>query len=277
MYKTAFILYLISTIACQSKEPTPSSSPEAINNSDASTQSLASNNRNPEEIPPNQPGSGMAPKAISPPGRQMRDENEPQPGVQTDQQLEAMLQPGRDTWQKPTEVLQHAGIDEGDYVADIGCGAGYWLYHIASAIGERGKLYAVDFDANAIDYLNNTRLAENPIPNLETVLSRSFDTLLPENSIDHALLVDVHFFRHPTEPAGSQVSEDLPRFYRSIKKALKPNGTLVILEHKENYASSRQVTQDQIVEQLKPIGFELKSSSEMIDRQYFMIFNYTDD
>ena len=93
-----------------------------------------------------------------------------------------------------------------------------------------------------------------------------------KNSIDHAILVDVHFFRQPNEPNGSQISEDLPRFYTSIQKALRPNGTLVILEHKETYASSRQVTQEQMVEQLKPIGFVLDKSGDMIDRQYFMIF-----
>ena len=78
-----------------------------------------------------------------------------------------MLRTGRDVWQKPAEVLAFADINAGDHVADIGCGAGYWSYHIASAVGESGQIYAVDFDANAIDYLVNTRLAENPIPNLK--------------------------------------------------------------------------------------------------------------
>ena len=81
--------------------------------------------------------------------------------------------------------------------------------------------------------------------------------MLEEKSIDHAILVDVHFFKQPNEPGGSQISEDFPRFYASIKKALKPDGTLVILEHKETYASSRQVTQEQIISQLEPIGFQL--------------------
>ena len=264
MFNTAFLMPFMIAMACQQSQPETAPVQESKPPSSAAATTSKST--------PKQPVSGMAPKAVSPPGKHTRNEDEPQPGVLTEQQLQGMLRTGRDIWQKPTEVLQYAGIENGDHVADIGCGAGYWSYHIASAVGDSGKIYAVDFDANAIDYLTNTRLAENPIPNLETVLSRSFDTLLPENSIDHAILVDVHFFRQPNEPNGSQISEDLPRFYTSIQKALRPNGTLVILEHKETYASSRQVTQEQMVEQLKPIGFVLDKSSDMIDRQYFMIF-----
>jgi predicted methyltransferase len=217
--------------------------------------------------------NSMEPRVVVPPNKKVRDENEEQPGVLTAQQLQGMLRTGRDSWQKPEEVLKYAGVEKGDIVADIGCGAGYWTFHLQDAVGESGKIFAVDFDANAIEYLKNNRLKSQPIENIETILSRSFDTLLPESSIDHAMLVDVHFFKQPNEPAGSQISEDFPRFYQSIKEALKPGGTLIILEHKESYASSRHVTQAQIEEQLKPIGFQIQHSSDMIDRQYFLIFS----
>lgn len=217
--------------------------------------------------------NAMEPRVVVPPNKKVRDETEAQPGVLTDQQLQGMLRTGRDSWQKPEDVLKFAGVEKGDIVADIGCGAGYWTFHLQDAVGESGKIFAVDFDANAIEYLKNNRLKSQPINNIETILSRSFDTLLPESSIDHAMLVDVHFFKQPNEPYGSQISEDFPRFYQSIKDALKPGGTLIILEHKESYASSRHVTQAQIEEQLKPIGFQIQNSSDMIDRQYFMIFS----
>lgn len=261
MFKIHFISLLLIA-SCQNEKPLAPEQvdePETAKNAHNSTESTAST-------------SGMQPRVVTPPGKKVRDENEAQPGILTDQQLKGMLRTGRDVWQKPEEVLAFAGVNAGDHVADVGCGAGYWTYHIATAVGKSGKIYAVDFDANAIDYLMNTRLLESPIPNLEPILSKSFDTLLPENSVDHAILVDVHFFKHPGEPQGSQIYEDFPRFYQSIYKSLKADGTLIVLEHKETYASSRQVTQAQIEQQLEPIGFRIKKTSDMIDRQYFMIF-----
>ena len=63
--------------------------------------------------------------------------SEPPIGVLSDTQLAKMLL-NRDSWQQPKRVIETVGIKEGDIVADVGCGAGYWTYYLSAAVGETG-------------------------------------------------------------------------------------------------------------------------------------------
>ncbi len=200
---------------------------------------------------------------------------EPPTGVLTDEQLSRMLQ-NRDEWQQPLRVIETAGIKKGDIVADVGCGAGYWTYHLSEAVGPSGKVYAVDFDPNATAYLRK-RLKENALENVELVTSKSHDIMLPENSVDHVMLVNVHFLLRPEEMSRShfsQVMEDFPDFYGSIYKALRKDGQLIFIESAKEEHVSRGVDAGQISTQLKSAKFAEKSKFDWLEpRQYFMLYS----
>jgi predicted methyltransferase len=219
------------------------------------------------ESPPLPPGNGPVSK------EQRRAE--PPTGVLTDDQLARMLR-NRDVWQQPKRVIEAAQIKPGDVVADVGCGAGYWTYYLAEAVGPKGKVYAIDFDPNATSYLQK-RLKENPLENVELITSKSFDSMLTANSVDHVMLVNVHFFLRPDEMKSehmSQVKEDFPDFYGSINKALRKNGQLILVESSKQENVGRGVDADQISAQLKGVQFVEKSRFDWLEpRQYFMLYS----
>ncbi|MDP8929079.1 MAG: hypothetical protein M3O70_11040 [Actinomycetota bacterium] len=49
----------------------------------------------------------------------------------------------RDRWQLPDRVLRVVDVDEGEKIADLGAGAGYFTYRLARAVGREGTVYAV--------------------------------------------------------------------------------------------------------------------------------------
>ncbi len=63
-----------------------------------------------------------------------------------------MNDPSRDAWQKPKDVVERLGITPGSRVADLGAGGGYFTWHLASAAGPQGRVYAVDIDETGEDH-----------------------------------------------------------------------------------------------------------------------------
>src|SRR5512142_744661 len=58
--------------------------------------------------------------------------------------IASLEDPARDAWQKPDEVVGALQLREGETVADVGAGSGYFTLRLAKAVGERGRVYAVD-------------------------------------------------------------------------------------------------------------------------------------
>ena len=56
----------------------------------------------------------------------------------------AMLDdPARDAYQKPHEVITALKLKEGEVIADIGAGSGYFTFRLARHVGDAGRVYAV--------------------------------------------------------------------------------------------------------------------------------------
>ena len=109
------------------------------------------------------------------------------------------------------EVLQ---LRPGLTIADIGCGSGWLAEAIAAQIDGSGTVYAVELEESYIDEL--TRRA---LPGVVPVLSTPGDVLVPEESLDIAILHDV----------ASHVDLDARvSFYASVRRALRPGGILVV-------------------------------------------------
>src|SRR3990167_6216 len=99
--------------------------------------------------------------------------------------------PGRDTWQKPEEILNALVIKKGQTVADIGAGSGYLTVKLSECVGVTGTIYAADIQQEMLDYINK-RLAEKGIKNVTLVLGTMDDPKLPPNSLDLAILLSTY-------------------------------------------------------------------------------------
>src|ERR1035438_298780 len=87
--------------------------------------------------------------------------------------------PKRDAYQKPHEVVKALNIKEGEVIADIGAGSGYFTFHLARAVGETGRVYAVDVNPDMIVHMNR-RIRDLKVGNVVTILCPPDDPLLAD-------------------------------------------------------------------------------------------------
>jgi ubiquinone/menaquinone biosynthesis C-methylase UbiE len=124
----------------------------------------------------------------------------------------------RDFFSPRREIVKEAGIKEGHYVLDFGCGSGSYVLAVAELVGKSGKIYALDVQPLAIEMVKKIA-TKNKLTNVETILSDR-KTGLADESIDVALLYDV--FHDLTDPEG--VLEEL-------RRVLKIDGILSLSDH----------------------------------------------
>lgn len=62
--------------------------------------------------------------------------------------------PQREEEQKPDEVIAAMHLREGETIADIGAGSGYFAFRFAPHVGNSGRVYAVDINPDMILYMN---------------------------------------------------------------------------------------------------------------------------
>jgi len=120
--------------------------------------------------------------------------------------------------QSPNKVMTSIGVKPGMVIGEIGAGRGRYTVYLAREVGSSGKILANDIDKDGLDYLES-RCKRLGFGNVETILGKEDDPLLPENSLDLAIMVWVyHMLDKP---------DDL---LKNLRPSLKPGALLVILD-----------------------------------------------
>lgn len=170
--------------------------------------------------------------------------------------------PERETEERPERVLDVLGIKEGQTVADVGCGSGYFTVRLAGRVGPRGRVYATDLQQEMLDLLaQKTRDMKNVTPVLATVE----DARLPKG-IDLALMVDVyHEIPNPPLTLGQ------------IKKAMAPGGRLALVEYRAEdpkvaIKPEHKTTLVQLRRELEANGWTFLASDESLPEQRIVTF-----
>jgi ubiquinone/menaquinone biosynthesis C-methylase UbiE len=126
--------------------------------------------------------------------------------------------PEREKEEAPSKLLPALKIKQGDAVADIGAGSGYYTLMAAKHVGPKGKVYAVDIQPEMLDIIKK-KMTKRGVKNIELIKNTETETKLAAASVDLILLVDVyHEFTYPYEMTVDMV------------KALKPKGRMVFVE-----------------------------------------------
>ncbi len=172
---------------------------------------------------------------------------------------------GRDEWQKPDEVIRSLGIRPGDRIADLGSGGGYFTFRLAQAVGPTGKVYAVDVDKGLIEDLAN-RAQQGEYQNVETILAKYDDPLLPESGVD--LIFTSNTYHH---------IENRASYFANARKYLRPNGRIAIIDFNEKGWFERfgghYTPSDVITKEMKDAGYALQREFGFLTKQYFLIFS----
>jgi ubiquinone/menaquinone biosynthesis C-methylase UbiE len=178
----------------------------------------------------------------------------------------AMLEdPRRDAYQKPAEVVQALALRPGETVADIGSGSGYFSLRFAQAVGDAGRVYAVDIDPEMVRYLNR-RLRDARVRNVQTVLADPHDPLLPDASVDRFVVVDT--WHH---------IEKRPAYLALMKRMLKPGGQVVMIDYQKRDLPvgpplDMKIAREDLVAEMAAAGYTLAKEHTFLPYQYFMVF-----
>jgi tRNA A58 N-methylase Trm61 len=136
--------------------------------------------------------------------------------AQTIEVVELTLGGRSDRSSRLRRVLDVLEVQPGQAVADIGFGSGWITVGLAEATGPKGRVFAVEINANHVEAMK-----QRGLENVTCVLSKPDDITLEEKTLDLALLHDV---------ASHVQASARPGFYASITCALKAGGALVIFD-----------------------------------------------
>ena len=170
----------------------------------------------------------------------------------------------RESEESPTKAVALLGLMPGMTVCDLGAGTGYYAVRMARLVGDQGKVYAVDIQPRMLELLGK-RLASAGIKNIQPLLGGETETNLPADSQDLIILVDVyHEFSKPQE------------MLRSIRKALKDSGRLVLLEFRKEDPNvpirlEHKMSLAEVKAELEPEGFRIDKVLDTLPWQH-MIF-----
>jgi ubiquinone/menaquinone biosynthesis C-methylase UbiE len=168
----------------------------------------------------------------------------------------------RDRWQMPEQVVSALALKKGEVVADIGAGSGYFTMRLARAVGPQGKVYAVDIVPKALDSIER-HARDEQLTNIEVIVSRKDDPLLPQGSVDVAFFCEtIH-----------EIDDRVP-FYRKVRTAMKKAGRMVLIDSApmNGAAEGRQVSRATAVREAEAAGFRLIREEKFLPEQYFLIF-----
>lgn len=123
--------------------------------------------------------------------------------------------------QPPEQLIERSGIKEDMRVLDLGCGSGAFTTFIARAVGEKGRVYALDIQADMLKQLENklSKPENKDIKNIKLIEGNAYELPFEDGSLDLVNMVTV-----------LQEIPDRDRALRQVKRVLKPGGFLVVTE-----------------------------------------------
>jgi ubiquinone/menaquinone biosynthesis C-methylase UbiE len=182
------------------------------------------------------------------------------------QWIERFEHEGRAIYDKRYDILDAMHLKPGMNVADIGAGSGLMARLMAQRVAPGGTVYAVDISKNMIDHIEKTARV---IPNLKAVLGDPHTPKLQPNSLDLVSIMDsYHHFEYPQD------------MLREIKKALRPDGVLMLIDFKRIDGVSKEYILKMVragegtfTDEFENAGFELiERRDDMFPENYLLRF-----
>lgn len=161
-------------------------------------------------------------------------------------------------------VMDLLQIKEGTTVADIGAGGGWFSAIASKRVGNKGKVYAVDINDKAIEYINKRKEKDN-LTNVEAVLGETDDPQLKKNSIKAVLILNTYH----------EIAEPII-YLKNLLPTLK-KGALVGIIDREGDGEDHGIDIETIVKEANQAGFTLKEQYDFVEdsMDYFLIFEIT--
>ena len=159
----------------------------------------------------------------------------------------------RDAWQRVDDIFAALDVDEGDWIADVGAGEGFFSFRLSPRVGPSGMVLAQDIDRRALQRISETATADG-FANIETVLGAPDDPRLPVGRLDGVLIVNAY---HEMDEYQAMLA--------GIRRALRPGGRLVILDmppsdptrSRRRQAAQHDIAMEIVAADVAAAGFEI--------------------
>lgn len=107
-------------------------------------------------------------------------------------------------------------LKKNQIVVDYGCGPARYIKNASQAVGNKGKVYAVDIHPMAIQYVEKL-ISKHSLENVESVLADGYSCSIPDNTCDVVYALDMF---HMVENTGELL--------REFSRFVKPTGKVII-------------------------------------------------
>ncbi len=167
----------------------------------------------------------------------------------------------RNEWQKPDEVIHFLGDLKNKTIIDIGAGTGYFEFKMNEP---SAKIIAADVDERFIKYIDERIVSEKKM----NIASRKAEYEKPpvtEQEADIVFMVDV--YHH---------IENRKDYFSMVKKGLKPNGEMVIVDFKKGDfehgpPNDMKIEPQIVINEMKLAGFNLATQDTTTLKYQYML------
>jgi ubiquinone/menaquinone biosynthesis C-methylase UbiE len=183
--------------------------------------------------------------------------------IQTLNQLN-LAEGERDRWQRPDDVIESLKLKDGNVVADLGCGVGYFSLKLAPKVAEHGSVLAEDILSESLTFLWIRAFLQHQ-SNIRVIHGNLDDPRLPKEGVDAVLIANSYH----------EFTNSLAILDHTFR-ALRSDGRLVVLDRgpRSYHGESREIQMQQyqiaasIAEgEIRQRGFEVISRDDrFIDR-----------
>lgn len=121
----------------------------------------------------------------------------------------------------PQKLIQEIGFDYGDKVADFGSGSGNLTVFIAQAVGNNGRVFAIDIQDRALQAVASRAeiMGLNNIKTIHANLEAPNGSTLKDDSMDAVFISNTLF-----------QTEDKLAIIKEAKRVLRPLGMLIVID-----------------------------------------------
>ena len=117
---------------------------------------------------------------------------------------------------KSNKNFKTLGLKTGQIVIDYGCGPARYIKNASKAVGDNGKVYAVDIHPIAIKKVESI-IKKFKLSNVEAVLANGYSTPIPDQLADVIYALDMfHMIEKPVE------------LLKELKRLIKRDGYIII-------------------------------------------------
>jgi ubiquinone/menaquinone biosynthesis C-methylase UbiE len=154
----------------------------------------------------------------------------------------------------PKDHIEFLELDVGMKVLDVGAGAGHHSIELARAVGETGRVYALDVQKDLLARIKKEAV-EAKIHNVDIMhgdIEKKGGTRLPDGICDRVLIANVMF----------QIDHRIEAI-QEMKRVLKPAGRIMIIDWNDSITGHS----DHVKMMINPIDMEQMFASNGFSKE----------